>query len=265
MKKWFSMLLALVMVGMIACAALADETPQPEGGKKFEGDWTIAGGIALIDYEEEGYKVSVDILNSKDNTGSVWEYSCYYKEDRDSLLSVSSSRTNYTYDLDTNEKKFGTPVYEGLDEENQATEFTIDQDGLLIWKDGHDDAGAGLKFANNGAFEGVWKNEADAIRAEIRWNGATEDEMFYTLFITVGKTDGDRYVDYIMNGFYDAKTGKLNAMGTRTVFTKNEKGEYDSDDDSNNYNTVLSKTEDGKVVLEAEYNAILEYSDNWVD
>ena len=33
MKKWISILLAVVMVSLAACAAMADDKPQPEGGK----------------------------------------------------------------------------------------------------------------------------------------------------------------------------------------------------------------------------------------
>ena len=38
MKKWFSILLTVAMLGVVACAAWADEVPQPEGGKKFESN-----------------------------------------------------------------------------------------------------------------------------------------------------------------------------------------------------------------------------------
>ena len=260
MKKWFSILLAVVMMGVVACAAFADEVPEPEGGKKFGSNWAVPGGYAMIVYEEEGYKVMIDVL--KDGAGAIWEYSCYYMEDTDSLKSVSSTRTDYTYDPDTNEKTFKDPAYEGLDEENQTTEFAIDQDGFLIWKDGREDAGAGLKFTNIGDFEGVWKDATGSFRAEIRWNGATEDEMFYTVFITRG--DSERYDEFVMNAFYDAPIGKLSAMGTRTEFTKNESGEYDTKEDGENYEALFSKTADGKVLLEPE-NVELEYSENWTD
>ena len=264
MKKLISILLAVMMMGVCACAAMADERPEPEGGKKFGSDWAIGGGYVLIVYEEEGYRVSIDILKD-DNTGSLWEYSCYYMEDTDSLKSVSSSRTNYTYDPDTNGKEFADPVYEGLDDENQVTEFTIDKDGFLIWKDGHEDAGAGLKFKNIGSFEGVWQNEAEAVRAEMRWNGATDDELFYTIYITRGKTDGDRYEEYTMNGFYNPATGKLEAMGTRIVFTKNANGEYDPEDDTESYDAVFSMTADGKVLYESGSGIVLDFNESWTN
>ena len=58
-------------------AAENDVYPQPEGGKKFESDWAIVGGLAEIYYEEEGYRVTLTIDN-QDGTGALWQYSCYY-------------------------------------------------------------------------------------------------------------------------------------------------------------------------------------------
>ncbi len=223
MKKLISLLLAIMMLGVLACAATADEVPQPEAGKKFESDWAIAGGLAEIYYEEEGYRVMLEIIR-EDGTGSTWEYSCYYQEDADCLSSVSSSRTEFAIDPDTGDRTIGETLYEGIDEEKE-TEFTIDADGFLIWKDGHDDAGAGLKFANIGRFRGVWKNEAAETEAQFLWNGTMEGEMFYTVYIRRGKTDGDTYASFLMNGTYDPATGKLTADGTCTVFKKTAEGE----------------------------------------
>ena len=257
MKKLISILLAVMMLGAFACAASADEVPQPEAGQKFESDWAIPGGLAQIVYEEEGYRVMLEITK-EDGTGATWEYSCYYVEDKDCLSSVSSSRTNFTVDPDTGDKVPGETVYEGLDEE-KGTEFTIDGDGCLIWKDGHDDAGAGLKFANIGQFEGLWKNEEAEVEVQFMWNGSNEDEMFYTVYILRGKTDGDLYASFVMNGSYDPATGKLSADGTCTVFKKNADGGYDSEDDGESYDAFFSKTEDGKVLFETENGIELEY------
>ena len=257
MKKLISILMAVMMLGVLACTASADEVPQTEAGKKFESDWAIAGGLAQIVYEEEGYRVMLEITKD-DGTGATWEYSCYYHEDTDCLASVSSSRINYKLDPDTGDKISEETVYEGLDEE-KCTEFTIDKDGFLIWKDGHDDAGAGLKFANIGQFEGVWKNEAAETEADFKWNGATADEMFYTVYIIRGKTDGDLYASFLMNGTYDPATGKLTADGTCTVFKKNAEGEYVTEDDGETYDAVFSKTEDGRVLFETDNGIELEY------
>lgn len=264
MKKWFSILLTVAMLGVVACAAWADEVPQPEGGKKFESNWAVPGGFMEIVYEEEGYRISLDILDGKSETGATWEYSCFYHEDTDSLKSVNSSRTDYTYDPVTNGRSYIDPAYDGMDEENQVTEFTIDKDGFLLWKDGHDDAGAGLKFMNISEFEGVWENEAEEVNVEIRWNGNTADEMFYTIFLTRGNTHGERYADFIMNGTYDSSIGKLTALGTCTLFTKQADGEYKSEEDGKTYEAIFSRTGDGKILYETENGILLEHHEGWV-
>ena len=256
MKKLISVLLAIMMLGAIACTASADEVPQPEAGKKFESNWAIAGGLAQIVYEEQGYRVMLEITKD-DGTGSTWEYSCYYLEDKDCLSAVSSSKTNFRIDPDTGDRIPGETVYDG--DEEKGTEFTIDADGFLIWKDGHEDAGAGLKFANIGEFEGVWKNEAAETEAEFRWNGATADEMFYTVYILRGKTDGETYASFLMNGTYDPATGKLTADGTCTVFKKNAEGKYVTENDGETYDAVFSRMEDGRVLFETDNGIELEY------
>ena len=119
MKKLIGILLTIMMLAAMACVASADEVPQPEGGKKFENDWVIPGGKAEIFYEEEGYRVMLDITRD-DGTGAIWEYSCYYHEDTDSLVSVSSSRSDYTINPDNGDKVIGEYAYEGMDEENQG-------------------------------------------------------------------------------------------------------------------------------------------------
>lgn len=259
MKKLFSILLAIMMIGAVACAAYADEVPQPEAGKKFESNWAIPGGLAQIVYEEEGYRVDIDITK-EDGTGANWQYNCFYQEEGDCLASIAASRTNYTIDPNTGDKVYGEAVYEDFAEEKYS-EFTIDADGFLIWKDAHDDAGAGLKFVNIGGFgvEGLWKNKEAEVEVLFQWCGATEDEMKYTVNILRGNTEGDHYSDFLMDGTYDPATGKLSAYGTCTECKKNANGEFERTEDGENYEAFFSMTEDGKVLFETENGIELEY------
>ena len=234
----------------------AKSAAQAEAGKKFESDWAIAGGLVNIYFEEEGYKVLMEI--DQEGGGSCWEYSCYYHADTDNLVSVASSKMNYTFDPETGEKIYGEYVYEGFDEANKETAFSIDGD-CLIWKDGHENAGAGLKFANIGRFDGVWQNEKEEVVAEFVWNGFSEDDLFYTVYITRGKTDGANYTVFLMNGTYDPATGKLTAYGACTEFTRNASGEYAASEDGESYDAIFSKTANGKVLFETANGIELEY------
>lgn len=259
MKKMTCILLAVVMLFLAALAA-ADEIPQPEGGVKFESDWAVENGTAEIYYEEEGYRVYIRIERPGDLTGSEFEYSCYYHEDTDSLVSISALRNDYTVNPDT-----GEPVYEqdnayaGIDDEGKETVFTIDAEGFLTWKDGHDDAGAGLKFVNIGRFDGVWVNEEEEVEVTFMWNGSDPDAFDYTVYIQRGKIGADHYALFLMTGDYDPATGRLSAGGTCTLFTKNASGEYDSGDDGEYYDAFFSKTPDGKLLFETDNGIELEY------
>lgn len=254
MKKLIGILAALLILVLCACAAVADEVPQPEGGKKFESDWVVPGGQVEIYYEEEGYKMMIQL------PGSEWEYSCYYQEATDSLVSISSSRVNYTIDPDTLDRVYGAPVYEGLDEEGQGAEFTINEKGCLVWNDRRENAGAGLEFVNNGRFEGLWKNEAEEVEVEFGWNGLyDEDRMSYTVSIQRGKEGADQYAVYLMEGTYDPATGKLSAYGTCTTFIKNADGGYDTQDDGEGVDAFFSMTESGKLLYETANGIELEY------
>ena len=260
MKKILGILLAVMMLFATACA-IADEVPQPEGGKKFESDWAVPGGIIEVYYEEEGYRVFVKIEQPDALAGAEFEYSCYYQEETDSLISVSSIRSDYTVDPDTGDEIYAdeAQAYEGIDEEGKETVFTIDGDGFLIWKDGHDDAGAGLKFVNIGQLDGVWKNEEAGVEAEFEWNGLADPETFeYTVYVICNTAEDGSFRSDLLTGTFDPASGKLTATGTGTVFTRNASGEYDSADDETEIEAVFSFTEDGKLLYENS-NIVLEY------
>lgn len=258
MKKLISILLVLMMA-VTAAGAAADEIPQPEGGKKFESDWALGAGLVQIYYEEEGYRVAVNIEKPEEGTGTLWEYSCDYSEEKDALVSISSSKTEYTYNADTGDQEFKDDAYEGIDDENTVTEFTLDEGGLLHWADGRENAGEGLAFSNIGRFEGMWKNEAEETEVDFMWEGMDPDRPYYTVYITRGSGEADTFAQFLMTGTYDANTGKLTASGTCTVFTKNAEGEYDASEDGESYDAVFSAAEDGKILYETDNGIELEY------
>ena len=86
MKRWTGIALAVILVMTLLGAAMADEAPQPEGGKKFDTDWAVQGILVQINYEEEGYRVFIATESRREGTGTEWSYSCYYHPEDDTLV-----------------------------------------------------------------------------------------------------------------------------------------------------------------------------------
>ena len=257
MKKILSMILAAVLALALMCSAAgADDIPQPEGGRKFESNWAIFGMTVAIIYEEEGYRVGIESYNPAEYKGTVWEYSCYYSEEKDILQSVSSLKYDYTVDPETYDRKDGEPEYDGLDDEKTMTVFAIDENGMLIWEDGHGQDGMDLEFTDIGDFEGEWQSADGNVRAEIDWDDA-EDNYGYTAWIQNG-TD-EAYTEYYMSGLYNPETEKLELEGTATQITVNTEGVPETGE-PNNAAIVLSFTEAGTLLLEGENPVEMEYS-----
>lgn len=256
MKKFVSILMALLVAMSVMAVAVAEEETftEPEGGRKFSTVWALAGGKVNVDFEEGGYRVSVDLTTDLEH-GTLWQYNCYYVEADDTLESIYSSKTPYT--LLNGQKELGEPEYEGMDEEGMSATFAINN-GVLTWNEPHENSGADLEFRNIGNFEGKWINEAEEVVVEITWMGLDEDEFFYNVYITRGNEQS--HTDFLMNGFYNEETGKLECMGTATTFTLNADGEYDTTEDNENYDAFFSELEDGKILFETANGIELEYS-----
>ena len=205
MKRTLCLLSALMLLLAACLPALADEVPQPEGGKKFEGCWAFACGLAEIVYEEEGYRVSVDLYNMSEKTGVLWQYACLYDEGKDALVSMSSSKTPYTLEDGTSETILGEEEYEGLDLEGEPSVFTLSSSGMLHWQDGRENMGADLEFAPIGRFDGVWHAQDGSVYTEFHWQGLMDENLF-CYFIYIGRGEEDCH----MVGMYDAASGRLN-------------------------------------------------------
>ena len=266
MKKVFSMILALCLLVAAAVlpAAAEDGIPQPEGGKKFEGNWVLPCMNVFICYEEEGYRVEINRYDLANSSGNRWSYNCLYDEKTDTLVSISAELVGFTYGDDMKDPAYGEPVYTyDLDTpEGKEAVFAVTDGGKLTWKDGEGGAGNGLEFVPNGwNFEGNWKQaegEADPVRAEIMWNGLSEDEMFFTVYVIRGEETADTYTVTLGNCFYDPATGKLGCEdGVITVFTRNAEGGYDSRDDEEPEPIYFSFTEGGELLYEAANGIVM--------
>ena len=139
MKKFVLVLLALVITAGLAMAE-GDSNPMPAEAAVYEGAWQCDRATAEMYWEEEGFKVLISWGSSAWET-TEWEYSCFYHEDDNTLVSMPfGSRTDLVYDDNGNETS-ATTVYD----DGQAT-FKIDENGHLIWIDEKENAGDGMLF-----------------------------------------------------------------------------------------------------------------------
>ena len=260
MKKLLGIILTLAMILTTLSVAYADEFPQPEGGKKFEGDWAAPGGKVSIDYEEEGYRVYLEMYDKSQLTGTVWQYNCYYVEEADVLESVSSSKSTYTLDPDTFDQAFGEEEYNDFDSVGQVTVFAINEEGNLTWSDGRADDVLYMIFQPIGRFGGIWKNEAEEVYVEINWEGMNDEEtFFYTVYIRRGADD--QAVEYNMQGLYNQTSGKLEAKGTATTFVSNGQGGFDPVKQPEIYDAFFLKQDSDKLLYEMDKDIELDYFD----
>ncbi len=255
MKKIVSLVLA-AMLALTCAAAVGEAVPQPEGGKKFESSWAIFGMTVGIVYEEEGYRVFIRSSDPAGFQGTDWEYSCYYDEEKDALLSVSSSKTAYKEDPETGDFEYAEPEYQDIDEENQVTAFTIDGRGKLLWEDGRGRDGADLEFTKIGSFMGTWRSEDGKTLAEIVWSDSEEgDEYGYTVYLYEEGDDDARTYSHA-HGLYDPETGKLTAAGFAAVGRMNAEGEFiQAEGPEEEAELVFSELGGGRILLERE-NAV---------
>ncbi len=243
---------------MICSLAPAEGMPQPEGGKKFESNWAQMCGLITIDYEEEGYRVSVDLYNQVENTGTLWEYSCFYNEEKDILESVSSRKIAYALEMETLDRSFGEYEYEGVDDEGMTTVFALSEDGALSWEDGHEHMGQDLEFRNIGCFEGVWRNDDAQVYAEFIWEGLFDENTYcYSVFIARGS--GDQYADAHMAGAYDPETGKLECYDTGDEAVTDAEVIFAAQDAGQPCDASFSVLGNGRILFETENGIELEY------
>lgn len=266
MKKTLALVLTLclLLTAVILPAAAEESFPQPEGGKKFESFWAVPEMTVQIDYEEAGYRVQVDKTDTEHSTVDRWSYNCVYDEKADALVALTAEWVSFVVDASGAEISHGEPAYEYQFDipEGKDITFSLNEEGKLIWKDGIDDFGKGLAFTNvGGFFAGEWiqAEGEEPVKASIAWNGLSENEMYYTIYVTRGSETADTYVLYVCNGFYDPATGKLgSAYATSTVFTKNAEGGYDATESAETTEIFFSFNEKGELIFEGANGIVME-------
>ena len=226
MKKLLLMILALMMV--CGVCAMAEENPteisaDPES-LVFDSFWANEDGEVEIDYEEGGFRICVMLEDG--DTCYRWDYNAGYNAENKKLT------VGYAAKLHTPiENKDGatgwTVDYEDSDLTNEST-FEINGEGKLVWFDAKEDTGKDLAFAKIGRFGGKWIS--GEYKVEFTW---TENH-----YAVCGDIAGDDET-LLMNGFYNAENNTVEAMGTKG-------------DSEENYESVFSFTEDGKLLWQDE-------------
>ena len=168
MKK----LLSLILVICLCFAATAAFAEEDEEAKEEFGVYTDDNPEALAFY-------SVWVADNGD-----WRFGLHYKQD---TVSGDWDETYY---------------------ENGDAEFSLTEDGKLLWKDLLEDAGNGLEFTKIGNFfGGRWmKDEIEVIFYE--WY---DDE--YDIRLYVYGENNEIVKNAILKGSYDAATDSLTATG----------------------------------------------------
>lgn len=226
MKKWIIvpvMLLALALGLSCACA---------EGADVFVSDWanTENGLKADIERADGGLIVTVETLAGKELF--IWQYDAVYDEGANALK-ATGKKSALTWE--NGKKIVGDAVYT-----DGTAVFTLDDEGLLIWKDEKEDAGKDLPMTNIGAFEGTWLCDRTSIK--ITWS-----DDHYDVWIDWPDSASAGY-SWMLVGNYDAENEALNAYGTKTYFEYNDDGEVASAEEQNSeVNAEFTMVGEGKM------------------
>ena len=142
MKKLILVLTAIAL--MMACTAvLAEEEPaiqEAPDPDNYSGVWQCDRASIEIVWEEEGYRILIHWGSSAWEC-TEWEYSCYYHEDDNTLVSMPFGIRKELVYSDDNELPEITVVYEDGD-----AVFSLDEEGHLIWTDLKENMGENMQF-----------------------------------------------------------------------------------------------------------------------
>ena len=203
MKKLISLLLVLCLAIAATAAFATEDIPNyleghPEAAP-YVSSWVAEDGDWRIDSfsEDDGIKLMV-VHKLGDNKEDIWEYAAAMGEN--GILTTVPMGIHYQQDTVTNE---ANDYYDDGD-----AEFSINEEGKLIWKDLKEDAGKDLAFQKIGSFFGT------------RWMKGDTEVMFYEWYdgqydIRLYRRDANNEIlkGAILKGDYDAETDTVTATG----------------------------------------------------
>ena len=128
------------------------------------------------------------------------------------------------------------------DAEDGDAEFSISEEGKLVWKDLKEDAGKGLAFEKIGSFFGERRMKGDIEVIFYEWYDGQYDIRLYQR-----GTGNEILKDAILKGDYDAETNTVTASG-----------EFDGEDP---FTVTFSFDENGSILWnENGESTVMEYS-----
>ncbi len=209
MKKLLAALTALVL--MLGCGlSLAEEAQVEAESLVYDSKWVSETLSAEIIQEEEGFRVMI-IRMDEYPLATCWEYSALYHQEDGKLLTMPTgikSTVSYTED--------GTFDFTGTLYEDGEAEFSLTEDGKLLWKDLKEDAGKDVQMEKIGWFDGSqWV--CDRARIEMDW-----EEEGYRVYVEWSSNAWESTV-WMYSCVYDAATNSLSGFGSC------ENLEYDDD------------------------------------
>ena len=241
MKKLISLLLVLCL-SITAMAAFAEEgagnylDSHPEAAA-FESTWVAEDGDWRIESyaEDDGFRLMI-VHKLGDNKEDVWEYAAAMSVSEAGTLTAVPTGLHYQQDTVTDEY---TARYEDGD-----AEFSINEEGKLVWKDLKEDAVKGLAFEKIGRFFGGRWMKGDIEVIFYDWYDGEYDIRCYQY----GENDAI-LADAILKGVYDPAADTITAEGF-----------FDPDAP---FTVIFSYDEENNVVwTENGESTVLEYSNH---
>ncbi len=220
MKRIMAILLALVLICTFAMAEnLEDKTYAQEhpGVMNYDGYWISEDASTLIEIMVRLDGVEMVIYKTPGQKEfTSWEYLLTYDDATGILHSDDGMKSTNTVQEDGG--LGSASVYEF--EDGQA-DFSINEEGRLVWKDLKEDAGAGQTFISIGSFLGDYA--CDRANISFRWNeGHYAVEINWADSAMVNNTW--QYV-----GEYDPATRTVTAKGLSQKLTYKEDGTVDTE------------------------------------
>ena len=243
MKKGFALITALMVALTMGCAAALAELddsvpPSTPEMKAYESIWISDDGETRIwiGRQDEGFQIEAVQKTGEDSFNS-WGYLAMFDGESKSIRNAIGTKDSCVY-RDGREE-----VQENLGDEFKA-DFSINENGKLIWKDYQDDAGAGLALTRIGNFAGKYGAERATI--DFVWNVHEND---YSILVSWGQSAWETW-DYQMKGTYDPETETVTAKGLKQLLTYKDDGEIDTtaDPQEAEVDGVFSFDENGGLV-----------------